>query len=209
MNAKRVSQNETLTWFILADYQSHFVRLDMIYLGSDLSCLRWDLITRDENSGLITLPFVDIHNTTSNDSLVSSYSSVFHTFAASSIKAWLLISASCSSQAPLVIKSAASEQSGNVTATLFYHLVLKWMVKISGHIIIYWSCQIVRTWLNVSWHWPYLYPGLIHFSAAKVCVLRLCETCKEALIDLNTLFYHCKGKCTQSSRWAAVQLTAM
>lgn len=74
------------------------IRLAVIFLATDLCCLRWDLITTDTNSGLITLPFVDIHITTSSAVPISSYSLCF---AAPSVKAWLPTSTPCSSQAPI------------------------------------------------------------------------------------------------------------
>lgn len=37
------------------------IRLAAIFSADDVCCQRWDLITRDTNLGLITLPFVDVH----------------------------------------------------------------------------------------------------------------------------------------------------
>lgn len=105
---KRNSQNETLTWFILADCQSYFDQIRWDW--TDLCCLRWDLITRDDNLVLITFPFVDIHITTSRVILISSYSTCLLLHQSNP---QLPISALYISQAPPVIKSAAREQSEN------------------------------------------------------------------------------------------------
>lgn len=50
------------------------IRLAVIFLANDLCCLRWELITRDINLGLITLPLVDIHVTASSVLLMSLHS---------------------------------------------------------------------------------------------------------------------------------------
>lgn len=100
------------------------IRLDVIFFFFNA---RWDLITREDNFRLITLPLVDIHITTS--SVESSlFPHVLHVCSLINQTPRLPISALCSSQTPPVIKNAAREQSGGnvtVTAGLFYN-IFKW-----------------------------------------------------------------------------------